>query len=244
MTEQPGTAESRQLAGVFNEVARSLEPEPDVERTVRNIVSAVYASVPGAEHVGVSLLEEGRIRSVGPSSELVAKLDEIQHELSDGPCVDATFSGQVYRTGDLSSDPRWPSFGRAASELGVNSMLALRLFTANTLLGALNLYSPRPEAFDSETEHLAELFAAHAAVALVGANRQAQLRAALNTRDAIGMAKGILMQRHGLDEGRAFGMLIQASQHANMKLREVAQWLVTECCEQHPGPRSLPGPAT
>lgn len=242
MTEQPSLAGRAQLADVFSRVARSLEPEPDVERTVRNIVSAVSASVPGAEHVGVSLLEDGRIRSVAPSSALVARLDEIQHELSDGPCVDATFSGQVYRTGDIIADGRWPSFGQAAADLGITSMLAVRLFTANTLLGALNLYSTRADAFDSDTEHLTELFAAHAAVALVGANRQAQLRAALNARDVIGMAKGILMQRHGLDEDRAFGMLIQASQHANMKLREVAQWLVTECCEDHPGPRSLPPP--
>jgi GAF domain-containing protein len=225
--DQPAGFDGRiDLASVFTTVAHAVEPEADVDRTVQHIVDAVSATVPTAEHVGVSLLESGQIRSVAPSSPLVAELHALQREIGDGPCVDAAFTSNSYRTGDLALDSRWPRFARAAADRGISSLLALRLFTSNNVLGALNLYSSRPQAFDAETEHLVQLFAAHAAVALVGANRQAELRTALSTRDVIGMAKGILMQRHHIDADKAFSLLVEASQHANMKLREVAQWLV------------------
>ena len=66
----------------------------------------------------------------------------------------------------------------------------------------------------------------HAAIALVGAQTEAQLTAALENRDVIGMAKGILMQRHDVDSVAAFRMLVEGSQNANLKLHEVAAWLV------------------
>ncbi|MEU0466913.1 GAF and ANTAR domain-containing protein [Amycolatopsis sp. NPDC006131] len=219
---------TQDLAGVFAAVARRLEPEPDLDRTVSRLVEAAIATVPGAEDAGVSLLERDQVRSIGPTSERVAKLDQVQHELCQGPCTDAAFEGDLYRSGDLKRDDRWPAFTVAATELGVVSMLAVRLYTERTVLGALNMYSGQPEAFDAASETVAEVFAAHAAVALSGARKQAQLVTALDTRDTIGMAKGILIERHHVDGERAFGMLVEASQHANVKLRDVAAWLIQE----------------
>ena len=216
------------LAGVFATVARRHEPEPDLDQTVTRLVRAALAMVPGAEDAGVSLVEGGQVRSVGPSSERVAKLDQVQHELCEGPCTDAAFEGPIYRTGDLRHDNRWPRFTVAATELGVVSMLAVRLYTERTVLGALNMYSGRPDAFDAEAETAADMFAAHTAVVLAGARKQAQLVTALDTRDTIGMAKGILIERHHVDGDRAFAMLVEASQHTNVKLRDVAAWLISE----------------
>ncbi len=216
-----------ELADALSAVVRTLEPEPDVEQTVANIVQAVAATVPGTEDAGISLLESGSLKSVAPSSERVSQLDQLQHKLGEGPCVDAVFTNIVYRTSDIAADERWPKFGYAAAELGINSMLAVRLFTGKTLLGALNLYSTQPSAFDDSAEHVAGLFAAHAAVALAGSRAQAQLRNALESRDVISMAKGILMERHQVTDDQAFDLLVRASQNTNRKLHEVARWLVT-----------------
>lgn len=214
------------LTSVLSKIARTLEPELDVDRTVEHIVVAAAATVPGADEAGVSLLENSEMRSVGPSSELVTRLDQLQHRLSEGPCVDAIYEHPIYRTGDIGADPRWPKFGEQAAASGVASMLGYRLFTSKAVIGALNLYSWRKDAFDEEAERIGELFAAHAAVALAGSKGLAQLQVALKTRDVIGMAKGILMERHRVGPDRAFEMLVEASQHANIKLRDAAEWLV------------------
>ncbi len=216
-----------ELADALSAVVRTLEPEPDVERTVATIVNAVATTVPGTEDAGISLLEAGNLTTVAPSSDRVARLDELQHELGEGPCVDAVFADITYRTGDIAADVRWPKFGDAAAALGVNSMLAVRLFTGKTLLGALNLFSSAREAFDESAEHVCGLFAAHGAVALAGSRAQAQLRNALESRDVISMAKGILMERHRVTDDQAFDLLVRASQNTNRKLHEVARWLVT-----------------
>ena len=216
------------LPEALSDIVRSLEPEPDVEHTVQRIVTAVVDTVPGVEEAGVSLLVRDDVRSVGPTSPVVARLDALQHELREGPCVGAVFDDPVFRTPDVGADPRWPRFGAAAGELGIRSMLSVRLFTGSANLGALNLYSTVRSAFDADSAQLAGLFAAHAAVALAGSKRQEQLREALRTRDTIATAKGILMQRHSIGDDEAFHLLVKVSQRANRKLHDVARWLVQE----------------
>ncbi len=214
------------LTAVLSKIARTLEPEDDVDTTVAHIVAAAAGTVPGTDEAGVSLLDQGKMRSVAPSSDVVAYLDDWQHRLGEGPCVDAVFERPAYRVDDISTDPRWPRFGAKAAEAGMLSIIGFRLFTDSTTIGALNLYARRANAFDEDAERICELFAAHAAVALAGSKGIEQLQVALRTRDVIGMAKGILMERHGVDADRAFELLVAASQHANVKLRDVASWLV------------------
>ncbi|GHF39306.1 GAF domain-containing protein [Amycolatopsis bartoniae] len=216
------------LPEVLSDIVRTIEPEPDVERTVQRIVTAAVDTVPGVENAGVSLLARGEVRSVSPTSPVVARLDALQHELREGPCVGAVFDEPVFRTGNIGADSRWPRFGAAANELGIRSMLSVRLFTGSANLGALNLYASARAAFDDDAVQLAGLFAAHAAVALAGSARQEQLREALRTRDTIATAKGILMQRHSIGDDEAFHLLVKVSQRANRKLHDVASWLVQE----------------
>jgi GAF domain-containing protein len=225
------------LSEVLGEIARTLQAEPDVDTTLAAIVKAAVSHVDGAEEAGISLVERGgRIRSVAPTSEVVTTIDEAQYRTGQGPCVDAIAEHQIYRSGDLGQEARWPAFAPAAAETGVVSMLAYRLFVSDTTLGALNLYSRQPDAFSDQTEQVGQLFATHAAIALVGAQTEAHLSAAIEHRDAIGMAKGILMQRHDLDPLGAFRMLVESSQTANVKLHEVAAWLVEHRRELWSGP--------
>ena len=216
------------LAELLGSTVRDLEPGPDLDQTVERIVKAAVATVPGTEFAGISLLAGGQMRSIAPTNDLVARLDNLQHELGEGPCVDAAFDRPIYRVAEIATDGRWPRFAAAAAGEGIGSMLGVRLFTTSTNLGALNLYSSRHDAFDEDAEHLADLFAAHAAVALAGSRRQEQLARALRTRDTISTAKGILMERHKINDDQAFHLLVQASQTTNRKLHEVAAWLVRD----------------
>ena len=71
------------------------------------------------------------------------------------------------------------------------------------------------------------LFVSHAAVAMAGAQKHDQMVSGLATRDLIGQAKGILMERYQVDSQRAFALLVRTSQHTNRKLRDIADELVT-----------------
>jgi AmiR/NasT family two-component response regulator len=95
----------------------------------------------------------------------------------------------------------------------------------------LDLYSSKPNAFDTEAELVGELFAAHAAIALVGSTQRAEWRTALSSRDMIGMAKGILMQRERMTEDQAFNLLLSTSQNTNIRVHDLATRLVTQANE-------------
>jgi GAF domain-containing protein len=174
----------------------------------------------------VSLREGGILRTVAATGDLARRLNAIEHELDEGPCVQAEH--RSYRIDDMSTDTRWPRFAAAAHAHGVRSMLGYRLFTSGRTLGALDLYSSKLNAFNAESEVVGELFAAHAAIALIGSTQQAEWKTALNSRDTIGMAKGILMHRERLTEELAFTLLVSASQKANIKIHDLAVWLVDE----------------
>jgi GAF domain-containing protein len=216
------------IAETLGQVARCLEAEPTVESALEAVVAVAQANIPGVENAGISLVERGAIRTVAPSDEIVASIDKLQYKRYEGPCVNAITDCHTYRTGDLAKETRWPRFGREAATMGVLSMLSFRLFTADDTLGALYLYSAKRDAFDREAQHIGELFAVHAAIALANSRQESNLLAALDSRDVIGMAKGILMERHGVEADRAFSLLVGASQKSQLKLHEVARWLVDD----------------
>jgi GAF domain-containing protein len=216
------------VARALSDVARSLEGEPDLQRTVEGIVAAVTDTVPGAQAAGVSLWEDKSLRTVAATSDLIEQVNNLEHELNEGPCLEALHMRRSYRIDDMSHERRWPRFAAAAQSHGIQSMLGYRLFTSGRTLGSLDLYSTQPSAFDAEAEIVGELFAAHAAIALLGSTQQAEWQVALNSRDIIGMAKGILMNRDALTDDQAFHVLVSASQHANVKVHDVARWLVTQ----------------
>jgi GAF domain-containing protein len=128
---------------------------------------------------------------------------------------------------DVGSDPRWPRWGSRAAELGVACLLAVEFTTSDDRrAGSINLYWRRPRCFAADDVAFAHIFARHAAVALEHSLELAGLNVALDGRKLIGQAQGILMERHGLDEKRAFEVLRRYSQDHNLKLRQVAEYLV------------------
>jgi GAF domain-containing protein len=153
-------------------------------------------------------------------------VDRLQERLQQGPCLDAVRDQRVVRVDDVGADDRWPEFARKAAALGVGSMLCFQLFVEGDHLGAMNLYSRTPQAFDEDSEEIGLLFASHAAVALAGAEHEENLREAVATRDLIGQAKGILMERYNITAEQAFVALIRVSRNSNKKMRAVAEELI------------------
>jgi GAF domain-containing protein len=213
-------------AQALRDVARSLEAEPDLQHVLEAIVASATDTVPGAEDAGVSLREGKRLQTVAATSDLTKRINNIEHELDEGPCLQALLDQRSYRVDDMSQDTRWPRFAAAAEAHGVRSMLGYKLFTSGRSLGALDLYSSKLNAFDADSEVIGELFAAHAAIALTGSTQQVEFRRALSSRDTIGMAKGILMQRELITDDQAFSLLVCTSQKANIKVHDLADWLV------------------
>ncbi|WP_328475693.1 GAF and ANTAR domain-containing protein [Actinoplanes sp. NBC_00393] len=229
---------ANELAETLSDLARSLQDERDVDDTLTAIVSAAVHTVPGTRYAGITVVQARRaVETRAASDELVRKVDEAQYDTGQGPCLDATWVQQTVRLTDMAAEQRWPEFTRRAAHLGVRSMLSFQLFVTRDNLGALNLYSDEPEAFTDESEYVGLLFAAHAAVALVGAQQHQSLTLAVSMRDLIGQAKGILMERHRISADQAFELLVRASQRTNTKLAEIAR-VLTETGElPRPGKR-------
>ena len=121
---------------------------------------------------------------------------------------------------------------RPAAAAGIRSVLALPL-VANSQPAALNLYARYPAAFGVIDRSKAALLASLAGLALSVAHshedeerRAANLQTALSSRETIGAAMGILMERERITADQSFDVLRRASQHLNLKLREVAQNLI------------------
>ena len=158
---------------------------------------------------------------------MAVTLDELQYELSEGPCYQVVVDETVAVSNDLSVEPRWPQFGSRAAALGVGSQLAMILVAESRQRVALNLYARDRHAFGDSFE-VAELFAAQASLLLGFARTIQDLDQAVKSHTVIGQAVGIVMERYGVDQTRAFGYLTRLSQNSNTKLRTVADNLVSQ----------------
>lgn len=221
------------LAETFSRVARTLAAHDEVETTLDRIVRLAVETLDACEYAGISLVDRREISSPASSNDVPRTVDRIQSETGEGPCIDAIKEHEIFQTGDLESEHRWPRFSsRAHDETGISSIVSLRLFVEEDTMGSLNLYSTSLDAFDDTDVALGSVFAAHASVAMSSARREHDLERKAETREVIGRAKGILMARSKVTDEEAFAMLRAASQRMNVKLRDVAQ----QVADQKPPP--------
>ncbi|MCA1692319.1 MAG: GAF and ANTAR domain-containing protein [Acidimicrobiales bacterium] len=228
-------APDTELAQTFAEVARSLLDENDVDATLDRICELAVQTIDGCQAAGISIVEGNHVTSRSKTDGLPGVVDKIQSETQEGPCVDAIKDHEVFLTGSLSQEGRWPDFSRRAhDETGVESILAFRLFASEDTLGALNLYSKDRDAFDDHDIAVGSVFAAHAGVAWSSAMREAHLETKAVSRDLIGMAKGIIIAQQKVSDDEAFDILRRASQRMNIKLRELAERIVERPAREEP----------
>ncbi len=232
---EPSTTDTDLTAALtadFSETARALLSVGDVNDTLERVAGLAVATIDGCDCASVFLVEETVVAAPASADPVVAELDSAQRQSGQGPCLDAIAQGMTIYAGDFGDEDRWPDFEREATAKGIRSMLACPLFVDGTL-GTLNLYARYPLAFGVIDRAKAVLLAGLAAVALSAAFTQAEqqrqssnLHAALATRELIGQAQGILIERERVTPDQAFDILRRASQHLNLKLRDVAQSLV------------------
>jgi hypothetical protein len=228
-----------ELASSFASIARTLFSDPTVGGTLQQIVDFAVVTIEGCDAAGISLLAGAEVSTPVYSDPIALEVDSVQYETNEGPCLDAITKDATVYAEDLTEDPRWPSFGPRAVALGMRSLLSCRLSAGRTL-GSLNLYAQLPRAYGVTDRTKALIFAAHAGIALGAAEvleettfslnseiiRVENLHLALVSREVIGQAEGILIERERITADQAFGVLRRASQHLNLKLSEVAQRLV------------------
>jgi transcriptional regulator with GAF, ATPase, and Fis domain len=237
--------ERHKLATALTEAARAIGAPCTLDETLNAIVGTARQLLGGIDHVGISLgHRNGRIETKVGTGQLVWELDDLQYRLGEGPCVYAIEVEPVVVVQHAAQDRRWPLYIPLAVQLGLRSQLALQLYHHEQTLGGLNLYSITRDTIDAETLDTAKLYAAHAALALGHALEHDGLNIALSSRKVIGQALGILMERYGITEERAWAFLTRASSRSNVKLRDVAAELVAQAGATNRQGLGGPGEAT
>ncbi|WP_046317682.1 GAF and ANTAR domain-containing protein [Mycobacterium sp. UM_Kg1] len=200
------------------------EPDGALDELVLNLLT----HMPCAQHAGVTLATaRGEVQTPWATDRYPALLDDVQRRLGDGPCLAAAWEHHVVRVDDIACEQRWPSFCREVlATTPIRSILAFELFTGQDTTGALNFYAESAHAFDGDAVEVGLILATHAALAWHMVRRDEQFRSALASRDVIGQAKGMLMERFSIDAVQAFELLKRLSQSSNTPLAEVAQQVV------------------
>lgn len=213
-------------ADAIADMALRLHSEPTTTETLDRVLDYALQAV-DCDFAGVIFLHKRtRIETVAATDPLIEKLDKIQLDIGQGPDIDALENRLAIIVNDIHLESRWPHWAALVAGAGIRSMLGVRLYTSDELLGTLNLYSRQPQKFDLDDQAVAHVLARHAAVAIAAARNEDRLWQAVDARKIIGQAQGILMERYDLDAERAFAVLTRYSQDNNIKLREVARRLV------------------
>ncbi|WP_205877651.1 GAF and ANTAR domain-containing protein [Mycobacterium camsae] len=215
------------LALRMAELARTLAAPRQAEDIFTEVAAAAVDLIAGVDTAGILLIKKGgHFESIGGTDDLPHELDALQHALGEGPCIDAALDEVLVRTEDFRRETRWPAYSAAAQQLGVLSGMSFRLYTHERTAGALNLFGCRPTNWDAERQTIGMVLAAHAAAALMASHHSENLQSAVASRDRIGQAKGIIMERFDVDDVRAFDMLRRLSQESNTSLVDIAQRVI------------------
>jgi GAF domain-containing protein len=231
----PAQSQRTDVAAALAAASKLLHRQDTPDRTLVTVVETARATVPGVDGAAISLLVEGSLKTLAATSDVVDTLGRAQAELGEGPCLDALGAHGLVVAEDLLTDDRWPRYVARAREAGLRAQLAIQLHDDDRTLGVLDLYSTRSGTVGHTTVRVAELFAVHAGLALLNAQHRQQMNDALTTRKLIGQAIGLVMERYKIDDQRAFEFLVRISQSTNVKIRDVAEEMVTQAAGRPAG---------
>ena len=222
--DQPPRPES--VVGQLTEVLVSTE---HAQALLGDVVHLAADTIGPEMWCGITLAAPDGPVTVALSHEAASRLDHVQYDHGDGPCLHSLRHGELVLLEDTERERRWTEYCAAATALGVRSSLSVPLHSTGHSPGALNLYADRPSAFGHQEIGRAEAFGAEASRALDLAGRLSsavelahQLRRALVSRTTIDQAIGVVMAQNRCDADEAFDVLRSASQHRNVKLRDIA----------------------
>lgn len=204
--------------------------DADSETVIAELAEHAAVEVPGAQYAGVTVTRNAKhIDTPATTHKWPLLLDEIQQRYREGPCLTAAWEEKTIYVANLETDERFPNYARdALAETPIRSIMAFQLFIADETMGALNVYAEEPHAFGRESREIGNIFAAHSSVAWNSARRDEQFKRALASRDTIGQAKGMIMERYGVDAVQAFELLRKLSQDSNVPLIQIATELIAK----------------
>lgn len=224
-----GSLERQHVYTVVSQVddlLRSAETDP--ESALLDIAKTGVVSVPGGQYAGVTLIDKGgEVSTLAATHDFPKWLDDVQREVCEGPGLSAAWNQHTIHIDDLATDHRWPLYRDIALDrTPVRSILLFRLFDDGGLLGALNFHAEQAGVFTEESIEVGLVFAAHTTMAWNSMRREQQFQSALASRDMIGQAKGILMERFNINAMAAFELLRKLSQQSNTKIAKIAERLI------------------
>ncbi|MEZ0351088.1 GAF and ANTAR domain-containing protein [Mycobacterium sp. pR1184] len=216
------------------ELVASLERQSTAtENGLQELIERGTAHLAGCQYAGITLVDAGKaITNVVATHHYAADLDAAQQRYREGPCVAAAWEHHIMHVADLGADERWPRYQQfALQNTPIRSVLSYELFVDGGTTAALNFYAEQPHAFPDDSIELGGVFATHVALAWSMMRRKDQFRSALASRDLIGQAKGVIMERFNIDAIEAFDLLTRLSQQSNRKLIDLAESLIES---EHP----------
>jgi ANTAR domain len=218
--------EEHQLVEAAEELAAVLSPV-DLDHTLNRVTAAAAEALPDVDYASITIKHaDGTLETISPTDPTLCHVDARQYELQEGPCYDAATAIEYVSAPDLENDARYARYAPTALEAGITAQAGVRLFDAPTSQAALNLYSKRTGAF-AEFESIAALFARQSADVIEYAREIQALHEAARTRDLVGRAVGIAMERYGLPDHRAFALLTRLTHHHDVPLPVVAQAILS-----------------
>lgn len=230
-TSKKASSTGRGLLPKVAQLMRDVQrPEPtDVDAVLGELTQSALESLPGAQYAGITIASRDRgVRTTAAIGDYPGLLDEIQKRHGAGPCLSAAWEQQAIRIDDVAAEhDRWPGFCHdVISETPIRSVLSFQLFADHHTMGALNFYAEQPYSFDDDAIEIGRMLATHVAVAWSMVRRDLQFRSALASRDIIGQAKGMVMERFKIDAEQAFELLKRLSQSSNTPVVSIARQLV------------------
>ncbi|GGX15839.1 GAF and ANTAR domain-containing protein [Streptomyces lomondensis] len=214
-----------------------------LDTLLRDLTDRAVQEVPGATACSITVRRVDRLLTLAGSDGLPRGLDLRQYENGSGPCVEAAETGAEQYAPDLAAESRWPSYTGYALSTGVRCVLAVPIAVEGETGAAINFYGARAGVLGTGRE-AARAFAARAGDAISVALRierrrqsAADVRTALLSRSVIDQAIGILMARERIDARDALERLRRASQHRNVKLRDLCGQLVAKVSDPASGRR-------
>lgn len=223
-SELPRFSGGLELAETLTVAAQQLHETSSPRGTLRTAVRLAVHILPGAEHAGISVIERKAHRQTLAWTDEIVRSAEALASGGDHQHWTRLWTSPVARIEDSASgdDDGEP----ALSDLGLRSVLSLRLRAERQRLTVLTAYATKPRTFDDSATRIGRLFTAHVSIAFDSATAREQLTEAMRTRDLIGQATGILMERLDIDAAEAFDSLVRTSQRENVKLRDLARRIV------------------
>jgi hypothetical protein len=212
--------------GVFTSLADIVHQGSTTKEMYAAICVAATLMVPGCDHASLMICRDGACSTAAVSDPVAHKIDKLELALGTGPCLDAIEKQTAQMESDLTTGSRWPELAaRVVAGTPVRGAMSIRLPVDRAKVGALNLFSDTPDAFDKTSVERAVVLAAFATVATNAAAHgedAAGLRRGLASNRAIGKAIGMLMVLNDVSDDDAFDILRRTSQDNNVKVADVA----------------------